>query len=178
MLSKQSSISLVSKVSILKIPPQAWDALIPHGHKVSQKLVEYLAAGVVRDIAQQVKDESVKKKLMGIGKELARSASAGLVQGWEEGDDICPPWPPFPPFPGPWIWLEDILKPQPDPWTVRSFDQLVLADLTMGVAGVTTDASISAKLKDTAVALARSASKQIVEDFEKTQIKPRSASTK
>jgi len=175
MLSNQSSISLVSKVSILKIPPQAWDALIPHGPKVSQKLVEYLAAGVVRDIAQQVKDESVKRKLMGIGKDLARSASAGLVQGWEEGDDICPPWPPFP---GPWPWLEDILKPQPDPWTVESFDQLVLADLTMGVAGVTTDASISAQLKNTAVALARSASMQIVVDFERTQIKPRSASTK
>ena len=95
MAKKKSSVSLASKVAILKIPPEAWDAIIPHSHKVSQHLVEYMAAGVVRDISAIVKNKEIKSKLFSIGQEMARVGSQGLIQGWEDGDDICPPWPPF-----------------------------------------------------------------------------------
>jgi hypothetical protein len=169
MSKKKSSFSLASKVAILKIPPEAWDAIIPHGPKVSQHLVEYMVAGVVRDIGSKIKDKELQAKLSSIGKEIATSASRGLVQGWEDGDDICPPWPPFP---WPWPW-RDKEGPSPDPWKVKSVEQLLLADLLVSLAEVVTDADISAQLKSVALEQVKSVSVQLVADFEKTHAAPR-----
>jgi hypothetical protein len=36
---------------------------------------------------------------MAIGREVTQAGSEGLVAGWEEGDDLCPPW--FTKFPIP-----------------------------------------------------------------------------
>jgi hypothetical protein len=168
-----SSMALISKVAILKIPPQAWDAIIPHGPKVSQRMVEYFAAGVIRDIATLVPDKATKQRLMRTGRDLATTVSSGLVQGWEDGDDICPPWPP-----GSGSWWGETLKPQPLPWKVKTIEQFVLADLIASVAEVTTNETISAQLKETAFVLVRTASNQVMKDFEQTPIKPRSAIAK
>lgn len=163
-----NALLLLAKVGILKIPPSAWDAIFPHGPVISQHLVEYMAAGVVRDIAGQIKDKSVKAQLLSVGKDMAGFASQGLVQGWEDGDDICPPWPPFPfPWPGK-------RGPEPDPWVTGAVEQIVLADLLLGLAGVTVNPEISLQLREAATGLAKQASQQLMANFEEADVEPRS----
>ena len=171
MAKKKSSVSLASKVAILKIPPEAWDAIIPHSHKVSQYLVEYMAAGVVRDISAIVKNKEIKSKLFSIGQEMARVGSQGLIQGWEDGDDICPPWPPFP-FPWPW-WDTKVNGPEPDPWNIKSIEQLVLADLLVSLAEITTHVESSDQLRETAYSIVKVASENLLDDFEKNKVRAR-----
>lgn len=168
-----TTADLIAKVTFLKIPPEAWDAIIPHGPKVSQALVEYMAAGLVRDIAKLVKDKAVQTKLTAIGKEMAGFASNGLVQGWEDGDDICPPYPPFPPRP--WPWRGDFSKqePSPQPWKISSVEQVVLADLLLSLADITSSRELGAQLKDAASALSKGAAGLLTQDFEKSSIKTR-----
>lgn len=163
------------------------DALIPHGPVISQAAVEYMAAGVVRDISKQIRDEAVKTQVRSIGKDMATAASVGMVQGWQDGDDLCPPWRPFP-FPGPfpWPWVDgSIFGPQPKPWKERlglpvpwivaSIEHLALADLLVSLAEVTANPDISARLKDASVVLAKGAVCNVVADLEGTAIKPRAA---
>lgn len=167
-----SSAALVTKVTLLKIPPQAWDAIIPHGPKISQHMVEFMAAGVVRDIAKLIKDKTLQTKVMNLGREMAAGTSKGLVAGWEEGDDICPPWFPFPPLPWPWP-PKGNSGPHPDPWRMNIVEQVVLADLLMGLAGVTTSAAMSGQLKDAANALIKDSAHQLGDEFAKANVKPR-----
>ena len=82
------------------IPAEAWDFIIPHGPKISKVAKEYLFAQIVRDIAKQVPGTKAASQLMDAGREMTNFAASGLVNGWEEGDDLCPPWfghLPFPP---------------------------------------------------------------------------------
>lgn len=85
------------------IPAEAWDFIIPHGPKISKVAKEYLFAQIVRDIAKQVPSAKAASQLMDAGREMTKFAADGLVNGWEEGDDLCPPWFggrfPFPPRP-------------------------------------------------------------------------------
>lgn len=74
------------------IPAEAWDFIIPHGPKVSKVAREYLFAQVVRDIAKQVPGTDQASQLMDAGREMTNYAASNLVNGWEEGDDLCPPW--------------------------------------------------------------------------------------
>ncbi|WP_136667390.1 hypothetical protein [Flavobacterium sp. H122] len=113
-MSSKLSAQIRFLMSIHAIDPKAWDAIIPHGPKYSIAIREYMIAGVVRDIAKKITNHDIQSKLLSVGKEMVSYSSRGLVNGWEEGDDICPPifkWPrPLPdPFP-------DLTGPQPDPW--------------------------------------------------------------
>ena len=139
--------------------------------------VEYLAAGVVRDISEQIADGHVKAQVLSIGKDMITKASASLVQSWEEGDDLCPPLIPFPfpfPCPPPFPWLDrTIFGPDPDPWKVASIGQLALADQLVKLAEITTDTAISKRLQEVSVALAKNVASNIVADLERTAVKPR-----
>lgn len=113
-MSSKLSAQIRFLMSIHAIDPKAWDAIIPHGPKYSIAIREYMIAGIVRDIAKKVPNHDIQSKLLSLGKELVSYSSRGLINGWEEGDDLCPPffrWPfPIPdPFP-------NLAKPQPDPW--------------------------------------------------------------
>ena len=167
----KTSFSLAAKVAFLKIPPEAWDAIIPHSHKISQALVEYMTGGVVRDIAHQVKDRAAQDRLLSLGREMVGSAARGLIQGWEDGDDICPPWPPFPPLP--WPGGAGPSGPDPLPWNTGVAEQVVLADMLMSLAGVTANTSFSKQLKEMSFAVVKNASRHLVEDFEKASVHPR-----
>ncbi len=170
----KNTFTLAQKVALLKIPPNAWDAIIPHGPKVSQNLVDYMAACVVRDMARLTHDRAVQSKLTALGREMAAQSSKGLVNGWEDGDDICPPWPPFPPIP--WPHRDEIASKfdAQTPWTTEAVDQSVLAGMLISLASVTSSQAFAETLKATAVTLAKTAASHLVEEMEGTKIKPRS----
>ncbi|BCT66852.1 hypothetical protein [Nitrosospira sp. NRS527] len=187
--------ALIEKVRFLKIPPEAWDALIPHGPRLSRPLIEFMAAGVVRDISGLIRDRQIGIKVKAIGKEMASNASKGLVQGWDDGDDICPPWGrwPFPPIPWPqWgsvtnvaaihpepkgptpqpadpspaPWDLDLWNdPSPLPWLPGSVEQFVLAKLLISLAGITTDPEFGMQLKNEASSIVKMEVNNLAESF-------------
>ena len=81
---------LIEKVTFLRIPPQALDAIFPHGPVYSRPLVEFMTAGVIRDISAHIRNEEIAEKVKSVGRNMASTASRGLIQGWDEGDDLCP----------------------------------------------------------------------------------------
>ncbi len=167
----KTTYSLSAKVAFLKIPPEAWDAIIPHSQKISQAVVEYWTGGVVRDVANRLTDQAARERLTGLAREMIVSGTKGLIQGWEDGDDICPPWPPFPPIP--WPGGSGPGNPDPVPWKTGVTEQVVLADMLLSLAGITTHAGFSKQLKEMSVSLVKGASRHLVEDFEKTHVQPR-----
>ena len=135
--------SISSRIRFLirfaKIPPEMWDFIVPHGPAIkSHAIREYMMAGLVRDISQQITDREIAYQVKSIGAKMVKFASAHLVNGWEDGDDLCPPWPPFPrphfsydPDPQPWLAAEaDELNPQPLPPHTIASALKVLAQLT------------------------------------------------
>ncbi|POY38370.1 hypothetical protein C3K47_02940 [Solitalea longa] len=124
-LSSQLSFLLKFKI----YPPEAEDAINPHGPKFSVAIREYMIAGLVRDIAQKIPKREIKAKLLSVGKALVGVASKGLIVAWEDGDDICPPYFPHrfpPPPPGPYPDPD----PQPYPWRTAfevdsAFDRVI-----------------------------------------------------
>lgn len=78
------------------------------GPVINEALGDYLVAQMLREIAARLKTKKVAEGLHGLAKEMVVHSSKGLVAGWEEGDDFCPPhWPfPFPkPGPDPAAWF-------------------------------------------------------------------------
>ncbi len=67
--------------------------------KLSPSLTDYFVSGILRDLSKLIHDEEIENQLYQLGKEVAQKATPGLINGWEDGDPICPPYPPFPPFP-------------------------------------------------------------------------------
>jgi hypothetical protein len=153
------SLAILAKLGMIKIPPQAWDALIPHGPKVSQVFVEFMAAGLVRDIARRVSDKSLGKNLIEVSRDMAKSSMGGLISSWEDGD-ICPPWWPWP-WPGPRPNWEEIFDPMDGkfgpfaPFAVPGIEQLVLADALVSISQVTTNVEHSKMLFNSAIGIAK-----------------------
>lgn len=108
-------------IAFVKIPQEMWDIIFPHGPVLGKAVREYLMAGIVRDISQEITNEKVAERLKPIGKTMAEFAAANLVAGWEDGDDLCPRLPHFPfPFPYPQP------TPGPDPLPWLQFNQVDL----------------------------------------------------
>lgn len=112
--SVKSRLQALASLGVL--PAQALDAVFPHGPILSKATKELALAQIVRDIALQVPFKEHKARLLAIGRKQVDFASSGLLAGWEEGDDLCPPWKPFPfpwppsgPLPDPWFEFENLL---------------------------------------------------------------------
>ena len=126
-------------IKFVKIPPEMWDFIFPHGPAIkSHAIKEYMLASLVRDISYEIADKEIAYQVKSAGAAMIKFASAHLINGWEEGDDICPPWPPFPrphfsydPESTPWFSADATeLNPQPlPPHTIVSALK-VLAQLT------------------------------------------------
>ena len=99
MATVQSRMEFLAKLGI--IPAEALDFVFPHGPKISAVAKEYLYGQIVRDIAKGLPAGMKKsaEQLMDAGREMTTFAANGLVNGWEEGDDLCPEW--FKPLPRP-----------------------------------------------------------------------------
>jgi len=101
-----------------KINPQAWDALIPHGPRVSSAAREYLVALALKGFAAELGDRAVSGKLATIQKTLVTSAGSRLAADYDD-DNWCgtpgprPPGPFLGPHPEPWfLFSEVMLNPQ------------------------------------------------------------------
>jgi len=68
----------------------------PHPmYRVSSAIYEMMVAQVVRSIAPLLGQRELGASLHEVGRAVAGHASRGMIAGWEDGDDICPPidWP-------------------------------------------------------------------------------------
>jgi hypothetical protein len=91
---------ILEKVSFLQLLDRRdWIDGGPHPmYRVSSAMYEMMLAQVLRSIAPLLQDRALGKQLHELGHTMVQHSSHGLVAGWEDGDDICPPWPwPWPP---------------------------------------------------------------------------------
>jgi len=105
---------------VAKIRPEAWDAIIPHGPKVSRASREYMTALALKGFAAELGNRSVTEKLGGIQKTLVNFAAGQLAADYGDDDWCGTPYPHrFPvldPEPSPWNSFNDVmLNPQPLP---------------------------------------------------------------
>lgn len=126
-------------IKFVKIPPEMWDFIFPHGPAIkSHAIKEYMLAALVRDVSYEIADKEIAYQVKSVGAAMVKFASAHLIDGWEEGDDLCPPWPPFPhprhsydPEPTAWFASDTAeLNPQPLPPHTIVAALKVLARLT------------------------------------------------
>jgi hypothetical protein len=139
-------------IKYVNIPPEMWDFIIPHGPVMhSQAIKEYAMAGVVRDISKQIPDKELAERVKSAGGAMAKYASQNLLNGWEDGDDICPPWFHFPiHFPRPFP------EPDPYPWFINNLSELNpqplpprhLSSALKVLAGLTSLQDVGEQLKD------------------------------
>lgn len=107
---------------LAKIKPEAWDAIIPHGPKVSVGARDYLIALAIKGLSAELKAPAAVKKLTDIQKRLAGHAAGRLEADFDDDNWCGTPWPrPFP-WPGPSLdsslwspFSEVMLNPQPLP---------------------------------------------------------------
>src|SRR6476620_6236990 len=101
-----------------KLKPQAWDAIHPHGPRVSLASREYMIAMAVKGFAAELSNRAVARKLTGVQKTLVKFASEGFAADYDD-DNWCPTGRvPIPiPEPGPFgfSFEEVLLNPQPLP---------------------------------------------------------------
>ena len=156
-----STLTLINNVIYLKLPPEAWDAIYPQGPDLSPSIRQYMAAGLVRNIAARVTDRTASAALKTIGKQLAGIAARELVQSFDEDPDICPPWP----WPHNWPWAvagNPVSDPEPAPWETASMEQAVLGSLVASVAKMVGDAEVRAELVKVSRTIIKGAANQLV----------------
>jgi hypothetical protein len=105
---------------VAKIKPEAWDAIIPHGPRVSQASRDYMTAIALKGFAAELGNRAVTQKLAGVQKALVSSAAGQLAADYDDDNWCGTPWPHrFPvlePEPSPWFSFNDVmLNPQPLP---------------------------------------------------------------
>ncbi len=139
------------------------------GPLINEAIVDYMVAGMLREIAKSVSHKEIKQHIARLSKSMVERAAAGLVAGWEPGDDLCPPWPPIP-IPIPWP------GPDPVPWwdtLTGAMDDLVLAQGLRSLARLTSNKSFSADIAGLSESLVKESLGRAYDDFCGTPVKPR-----
>jgi hypothetical protein len=143
---------IMAKVSFLKFHPEWVDGGPGQpGPVFRTALTEYVVAGLTREISRKVTSREVGSKLHQTAKELAAEAGRMLPAGFEDGDDICPPWPkPLPPphgggDPDPIPWL--VAGPSPDPWLENSTPAMKDIALAVAIRDLASVTSIASKCR-------------------------------
>jgi hypothetical protein len=143
-------------------------------------IANYIVAEILRDISSNIKDKTLATQIHTIGKELVTESSKGLVAGWEDGDDICPPYLNFPipkPGPGPDPWQQFLqLTAHPEPFldqATPAVHDVVLAIAIRELASLTTNEKASAALKQVGETIVKGASTRIFDEYCGTRVKPR-----
>ena len=185
--------SIVAKSTFLRLHPEAWDALIPHGPVFGKAIREYVVGTLVRQIGKNLETRQFATQLDETAKSLVVASSrmlpAEFAQDSLDADDLCPPyWVKFPipprprgdeeSQPDPWFsagstqWT---LGPSPDPWleyAPSAIRELALAMALRDLANVTTIASASSELRKAGEALMKQSSSRIFEEYCATPVKP------
>jgi hypothetical protein len=101
-----------------RLKPEAWDAIYPHGPKVSIASREYMIAMAVKGFASELGDRGVARKLAGVQKTLVKFANERIAADYDD-DNWCPTGRVPIPIPGPgpfgFSFEEVMLNPQPLP---------------------------------------------------------------
>lgn len=130
---------------------------------------ELALADAVKQLSSVVADKKLSAKVLELSKRMAKEASAGMINGWEEGDDICPPWrpfPPFPPVPDPW--------PGPFPWKeMICAEQIQIANILTQISGLTINKEFNQALKSAAAEVVRGVANKLSDEFERCGTVPR-----
>jgi len=132
---------------------------------------DLVVAELLRDISVRLTDREVATKLHNIGKELVTSSSHGLVAGWEDGDDICPPWFKGGPKPHNEVFT---LSPQPEPWLQHltpAMNDVVLADALRELASLTSSEKASNGIKQLGETIVKAASTKLFDEYCGTTVK-------
>jgi hypothetical protein len=135
-------------------------------------IADCVVAELLRDIAVNLYDREFAAKVHNIGKELVSASSHGLTAGWEEGDDICPPWP--------WHGLGP--RPRGDdvafvlePWLQHvspAMNDIVLAHALRQLASLTSRELASNAIKQMGETIVKAASSKLFDDYCGTTVKP------
>ncbi|HWF10599.1 MAG TPA: hypothetical protein VG297_19160 [Bryobacteraceae bacterium] len=101
---------------IARVRPEAWDAIIPHGPKVSAASREYLIAMALKGFGAELANKPASQKLGAIEKTLVAFAGQQLSASFDDDDWCGTPYPGK--FHGPGVLglLDEVsLNPQPLP---------------------------------------------------------------
>lgn len=133
---------------------------------------DYIVAELLREISVNLHDREIATRLHGIGKELVTGSSHSLAAGWEDGDDLCPPFPW--PVGGPRPRGEDLVM-MTEPWLDRvtpAMNDIVLAHALRQLAALTSSEKASHAIKQTGETLLKNASARLFDEYCGTPVKP------
>ena len=171
-----SNVALIgAKLQFLaQLDPRRWEAGHPQvPFPISDAHVDLLVADTVKLVAGQLTDKGLAERTLELSREMGKAAMAALVNAWDPGDELCPPWRRPIPWPGPWPWSE-VSEPDPEPWEpIAAATQVQLAFVLTNLAAITTSERFNASLKSLSVGLARNAGTRLVDDFERCGNQPR-----
>lgn len=138
-------------------------------------IADYAVAEILRDISLNLQDRDLATKVHNIGKELVTGSSRGLVAGWEDGDDICPPYKhPFPRPVGEEITAL-LTNPTPNEWlehVVPAMNDIVLAHALRQLASFTSNEKSSHAIRQAGETIVKSASSKLFDEYCGTPVKP------
>jgi hypothetical protein len=158
---------------IATLNPKAWDVIPKAPFPFSNAHVELMVADAAKSVAAAIADKALSKEVLDLSKGMAKLAGASLVDAWEPGDDICPPWPWPWPGPRPWPWFQ-VVDPEPHPWkVVIAAEQIELAHSLTKLSGLTISKEYNVALKGLATKLAGVAAKTMMDEFERCGTVPR-----
>jgi hypothetical protein len=134
-------------------------------------MTDLVVAELLRDISVNLHDRTLATNVHNIGKELVTSSSQGLTAGWEDGDDICPPWFKGGPRPHSEVSLT---SPHPEPWLQHltpSMNDIVLAHALRELASITSSEKASNGIRQVGETIVKSASSRLFEEYCGTTVK-------
>src|SRR6185503_13360331 len=135
-------------------------------------LTDYVVAELLRDISVNLHNRELATKVHNIGKELVSTSSQGLAAGWEDGDDICPPFKVGPRPHGDTLSLTD---PHPEPWLEHitpAMNDIILAHALRELASLTSNEKVSNGIRQVGETIVKAASSKLFDEYCGTPVKP------
>ena len=135
-------------------------------------MADLVVAELLRDISVNLQDRELATKVHNIGKELVSGSSHGLAAGWEDGDDICPPWFKGGPRPH---GEELAFGPRPEPWlehVTPAMNDIVLAHALRELASLTSSEKASNGIRQAGETIVKAASSKLFDEYCGTPVKP------
>lgn len=153
---------------VAKIKPEAWDAIIPHGPKVSIAARNVFSAMVIKSVARGIEDPELSYELDKLGKSLFEEGASGMSAGYDD-DNWCGTIYPHWPIPGPRFDFESLmlgsafgdevgLNPQPLP----PHGEKYLGGVLSIIAGAVSSKEISSKLNSISAQLLNTKERQSI----------------
>lgn len=142
-------------------------------------MADYVVAELLRDISTKLHNRELATKVHNIGKELVTASSQGFAAGWEDGDDICPPYFGHGPRPHGDVVL--VTGPSPEPWLEHltpAMNDIVLAHALRELASLTSNEKASNAMRQVGETIVKAGSSKLFDEYCGTPVKPHVAGPK